>query len=33
VAINKFVQLADAKVQEAQQKADKAVTLTDVDDL
>ena len=33
MAINKFVQLADAKVQEAQQKADKAVTLTDVDDL
>ena len=33
VVINKFVQLADAKVQEAQEKADKAVALTDVDDL
>ncbi|KII90374.1 hypothetical protein PLICRDRAFT_136599 [Plicaturopsis crispa FD-325 SS-3] len=33
VVINKFVQLADAKVQEAQEKAEKAVALTDVDDL
>jgi len=33
VVINKFVQLADAKVQDAQEKADKAVALTDVDDL
>ena len=33
VVINKFVQLADTKVQEAQEKADKAVALTDVDDL
>ena len=32
VVINKFIQLADAKVQEAQEKADKAVAL-DVDDL
>lgn len=30
--INRFIQLADAKVQEAQEKADKAVAL-DVDDL
>lgn len=30
--INRFIQLADAKVQEAQDKADKAVAL-DVDDL
>lgn len=33
VVINRFVQLADAKVQEAQEKADRAVALTDVDDL
>ncbi|TCD71078.1 eukaryotic translation initiation factor 3 subunit A [Steccherinum ochraceum] len=33
VVISKFIQLADAKVQEAQEKADKAVALTDVDDL
>ncbi|EPQ53116.1 hypothetical protein GLOTRDRAFT_107210 [Gloeophyllum trabeum ATCC 11539] len=33
VVINRFVQLADAKVQEAQEKAEKAVALTDVDDL
>ncbi|KAH9931745.1 hypothetical protein B0H21DRAFT_825981 [Amylocystis lapponica] len=33
VVINRFIQLADAKVQEAQEKADKAVALTDVDDL
>ena len=32
VVINKFIQLADAKVQEAQEKADKAVAV-DVDDL
>ncbi|KAI0331567.1 hypothetical protein GY45DRAFT_1275700 [Cubamyces sp. BRFM 1775] len=32
VVINRFIQLADAKVQEAQEKADKAVAL-DVDDL
>ena len=31
--ISKFIQLADAKVHEAQDKADKAVALTDVDDL
>ncbi|KAI0791302.1 hypothetical protein C8Q75DRAFT_732405 [Abortiporus biennis] len=33
VVVNRFIQLADAKVQEAQEKADKAVALTDVDDL
>ncbi|CCL98379.1 uncharacterized protein FIBRA_00374 [Fibroporia radiculosa] len=33
VVINRFIQLSDAKVQEAQEKADKAVALTDVDDL
>ncbi|KIJ45509.1 hypothetical protein M422DRAFT_29646 [Sphaerobolus stellatus SS14] len=33
VVIKYFVQLADQKVQEAQEKADKAVALTDVDDL
>ncbi|KAF8527868.1 hypothetical protein BU17DRAFT_38847 [Hysterangium stoloniferum] len=33
VVIKRFVQLADAKVQEAQEKADKAVALVDVDDL
>ncbi|KAI0919910.1 hypothetical protein AcV5_001857 [Taiwanofungus camphoratus] len=33
VVINRFIQLADAKVQEAQEKAEKAVALTDVDDL
>ena len=33
VVISRFIQLADAKVQEAQEKADKAVALTDVDDL
>jgi translation initiation factor 3 subunit A len=33
VVINKFIQLADAKVQEAQEKAEKAVALTDIDDL
>ena len=32
VVISKFIQLADAKVQEAQEKADKAVAV-DVDDL
>ncbi|GBE85638.1 Eukaryotic translation initiation factor 3 subunit A [Sparassis crispa] len=32
VVVNRFIQLADAKVQEAQEKADKAVAL-DVDDL
>ncbi|KAI0776959.1 hypothetical protein BD413DRAFT_469084 [Trametes elegans] len=32
VVINRFIQLSDAKVQEAQEKADKAVAL-DVDDL
>ena len=32
VVINKFIQLSDAKVQEAQEKADKAVAV-DVDDL
>ena len=33
VVVNRFIQLSDAKVQEAQEKADKAVALTDVDDL
>ncbi|KDQ07801.1 hypothetical protein BOTBODRAFT_38482 [Botryobasidium botryosum FD-172 SS1] len=33
VVIKKFVQLADAKVQEAQAAADKAVALLDIDDL
>lgn len=33
VVISKFIQLSDAKVQEAQEKAEKAVALTDVDDL
>ncbi|KAF8587340.1 hypothetical protein K439DRAFT_1407722 [Ramaria rubella] len=33
VVIKRFVQLADAKVQEAQEKANKAVALVDVDDL
>ncbi|KAH9840561.1 uncharacterized protein C8Q71DRAFT_794742 [Rhodofomes roseus] len=33
VIISRFIQLADAKVQEAQEKAEKAVALTDVDDL
>lgn len=33
VVISRFIQLADAKVQEAQEKAEKAVALTDVDDL
>ncbi|KZT03082.1 uncharacterized protein LAESUDRAFT_660591 [Laetiporus sulphureus 93-53] len=33
VVINRFIQLADAKVQEAQEKAEKAVALIDVDDL
>ncbi|KZT64080.1 hypothetical protein DAEQUDRAFT_679208 [Daedalea quercina L-15889] len=33
VVINRFIKLADAKVQEAQEKAEKAVALTDVDDL
>ena len=32
VVINRFIQLADAKVQEAQEKADKVVAV-DVDDL
>ena len=32
VVVNRFIQLADGKVQEAQEKADKAVAL-DVDDL
>ena len=32
VVVNRFIQLSDAKVQEAQEKADKAVAL-DVDDL
>lgn len=31
--VNRFIQLSDAKVQEAQEKAEKAVALTDVDDL
>ena len=31
--IKKFIALADAKVQDAQEKAEKAVALTDVDDL
>lgn len=33
VVINRFIQLADAKVQAAQAQAEKAVALTDVDDL
>jgi translation initiation factor 3 subunit A len=33
VVVNRFIQLSDAKVQEAQEKAEKAVALTDVDDL
>ena len=33
VVISKFIQLADAKVQEAQEKAEKAVAIIDVDDL
>jgi translation initiation factor 3 subunit A len=33
VVVNRFIQLSDAKVQDAQEKADKAVALTDVDDL
>jgi translation initiation factor 3 subunit A len=33
VVISKFLQLADAKVQEAQAKAEQQVALTDVDDL
>ena len=33
VVVNRFIHLSDAKVQEAQEKADKAVALTDVDDL
>ncbi|OCH86931.1 hypothetical protein OBBRIDRAFT_890151 [Obba rivulosa] len=33
VVINRFIQLSEAKVQEAQEKADQAVALTDVDDL
>jgi hypothetical protein len=33
VVIKRFLQLADAKVQEAQEKADKVVALIDVDDL
>lgn len=33
IVIKRFVQLADAKVQEAQEKADKVVALVDVDDL
>lgn len=33
VVISRFVQLADAKVQESREKTDKAVALTDADDL
>jgi len=33
VVVNRFIQLSDAKVQEAQEKADRVVALTDVDDL
>ena len=33
LVVNRFIQLSDAKVQEAQEKADKAVALIDVDDL
>ena len=33
VVVNRFIQLSDAKVQEAQEKAEKAVALIDVDDL
>ena len=33
VVVNRFIQLSDAKVQEAQEKAVRAVALTDVDDL
>ena len=33
VVVNRFIKLSDAKVQEAQEKADKAVALIDVDDL
>lgn len=33
VVVKKFIQLADAKVQEAQEKADQLVSVDDVDDL
>jgi translation initiation factor 3 subunit A len=33
VVINRFIQLADAKVQEAQEKADKVTGPVDIDDL